>query len=459
MVRLRTAAGPRVLSIAAGALLAAQLAWGGPAWATGPSELQVAQAATGDGPLRVGLTHPDWTYRVGEPAAFLVKIDRQPYPAEGIRISYRMGPDMLEGPQRSAVVPEGGLRLPVPRQRQPGFVRCIVTASLDGKPHEAAATAAFSPLALRPVQTEPKDFDAFWAAQKRDLAAVDPGFRLVPAPALSTPEVEVSYLSFQNVGPGRRATRMYGVLSVPRAPGSFAAVLHVPGAGVRGYKGTPALAAKGFITLQIGIHGIPVDLPDELYEQLNYGALDAYNRYNLDNPKAYYYRRVYLGTLRALDYLAGHPKWNGRHLVVQGGSQGGQLAIMASALDPRVSLTLASYPAYSDVTGYLHGRAGGWPGLFRKDEAGRRQDLPVAPKAATSAYYDTVNFARRLRAPVLYYAGYNDTVTPPTSTFAVYNVIPAPRSFIVEPAQVHLTSQAHRDTMDRWMIEHVQGQR
>ncbi|CAN7440871.1 acetylxylan esterase [Massilia sp. LjRoot122] len=446
-------------SVAAGVLLAVQLLWAGQAWAAAPSDVHVARAVLPDQPLTVSLDRPDWTYRAGDPAIFQVRIDKKPYPREGIRITYRLGPDMLEGPERSAVVPEDGLLLAAPGHLKPGFVRCIVKAAIDGKALEAVATAAFSPLELRPVQTEPKDFDAFWAAQKRDLAAIEPAFRLVPAPALSTPEVEVSYLSYQNVGPGKRATRMYGVLSVPRGVGPFPAVLHVPGAGVRGYKGTPELAAKGFITLQIGIHGIPVDLPAELYEGLNYGALDAYNRFNLDDPRSYYYRRVYLGTLRALDYLVQHPKWNGKQLVTQGGSQGGQLSIMASALHPRVSLTLASYPAYSDVTGYLHERAGGWPALFRKDGEGRRQDQPVEPKAATSAYYDTVNFAKRLRTPVLYYAGYNDTVTPPTSVFAVYNVIPTARTLIVEPQQVHLTSQAHRETMDRWLIEHAQGRR
>lgn len=451
--------------VAAGVLAATQLLWSAPAAATdpaapaAPSEVRLLDAARADSPLQVGLDRPNWTYRVGEAAAFVVKVDRNPYPAEGVRISYRLGPDMHEGAERTAVVPKEGLVLPVPAQTQPGFVRCLVTASLDGKPRQALATAAFSPFELRPLQAEPADFDRFWAAQRHDLAAIDPAYRLTPAPALSPPEVEVSYLSFQNVGPGSRTTRIYGVLSVPRGAGPFPAVLQVPGAGVRGYKGTPELAAKGFITLQIGIHGIPVDLPDELYEQLNFGALEGYNRFNLDNPATYYYRRVYLGVLRALDYLAQHPKWNGKHLVAQGGSQGGQLAIMASALDPRVSLTIASYPAYSDVTAYLHGRAGGWPGLFRKNADGVRQDLPVEPKVATSAYYDTVNFARRLRAPVLYYAGYNDMVTPPTSTFAVYNVIPAARSLVVEPQQAHFTSQGHRDTQERWLIEHAAGRR
>lgn len=446
-------------SFAAGLLAAAQLF--APACTAAPAEVRVLPATYPTAPLQVSLTHADWTYRVGEPATFRIKVAAKPYPAEGIRITYRLGPDMLEGPERTAVVPAAGLSLPVPAQTQPGFVRCIVKADVDGKPYQATATAAFSPLEMRPVQTEPADFDQFWATQRGELAKVEPQFTLTPAPKLSIPDVDVSYLSFHNVAQlhNSHTTRIYGVLSVPRGAGPYPAVLQVPGAGVRGYQGTPELAAKGYITLQIGIHGIPVDLPDELYEQLRYGALESYNRFNLDNREAYFYRRVYLGVLRALDYLTQQPKWDGKHLVMQGGSQGGQLAIMASALDPRVSLTIASYPAYSDVTGYLHGRAGGWPGLFRNDAEGRRQDLPIEPKVITSAYYDTVNFAKRLHAPVLFYAGYNDMVTPPTSTFAVYNTIPTARSLVVEPQQVHATSEEHRQTIERWLLDHAAGKR
>ena len=98
-------------------------------------------------------------------------------------------------------------------------------------------------------------------------------------------------------------------------------------------------------------------------------------------------------------------------------------------------------------------------GLFRKDQAGNLQDAPVEAKIKTSAYYDTVNFARRLRAPVLYYLGYNDRVTPPTSVFSVYNVTPSPRSLVIEPEQVHLTSAAHQDTIQNWVLEHAAGKR
>jgi cephalosporin-C deacetylase-like acetyl esterase len=451
---------PSLLPLFAAALVGStQLLALAPALAAAPSQVRLLDAAYRTAPLKVSLDRADWTYQVGQGARCRVQADVQPYPAEGIPMTYKLGPDMLEGPEHTAVVPAAGLELPIPVQSQPGFVRCQVQATINGKPIQAAATAAFSPFDIRPTQVDPGDFDAFWDAQKQQLAKVAPDWKLSPAPELSTAEVEVAYLSFQNVGAGSRFTRMYGVLAVPRAEGRYPAVLHVPGAGVRGYKGAVALAAQGVITLQIGIHGIPVNLPDELYEQLNHGALESYNRYNLDNRDTYYYRRVYLGAVRALDYLAQHGKWNGKHLVAMGGSQGGQLAIVTSALHPKVSLTLASYPAYSDVTGYLHGRAGGWPGMFRKDAQGKLQDQPVEPKVATTGYYDTVNFARRLRAPVLYYAGYNDRVTPPTSVFAAYNVMPVARHIVIEPEQVHLTSAEHQATIAQWVLDHAAGKR
>ncbi|HEX8605324.1 MAG TPA: acetylxylan esterase [Pseudoduganella sp.] len=444
--------------LAAAALLATSQLSYLPAYAAS-SEVRLLSAAPAASLLNVTLDRPDWTYKTGDRATVRIRLDVQPYPAAGIPVRYRLGPDMLEGPERTVTVPKEGVSLPVPAQAQPGFVRALVEATVDGKPVRASATAAFSPLEIRPLQMEPADFDAFWDAQKAQLAKVDAQWTLTPAPDLSTPAVEVSYLHYQNVGQGGRPTRIYGVLAVPRAEGRYPALLHVPGAGVRAYKGAVDLAAQGVITLQIGIHGIPVNLPDELYEQLRYGALESYNRFNLDDRESYYYRRVYLGALRGIDYLVQQPKWDGKTLVTQGGSQGGQLAIVTAALDPRVTATVASYPAYSDVTGYLSGRAGGWPGLFRKDDAGNVADQPVAPKVTTTAYYDTVNFARRLRVPVLFYAGYNDMVTPPTSTFAVYNVIPSPRRIVIEPEQVHLTSDAHQATQQAWILQQAAGKR
>ncbi|MES3020278.1 MAG: acetylxylan esterase [Pseudomonadota bacterium] len=403
-------------------------------------------------PLSVQPDRADWTYGPGQSAQVRIRIAREPYPAAGIPIRYRLGPDMREGREVAAMVPAAGLVLDVPAPAAPGFVRAIVDAELDGKKHRAVATLGFNPGAIVATQLDPEDFNSFWDRQKADLAAVAPDYVLTPAPALSNEQVEVSYLSFQNVGAWPGPSRFYGVLAVPRGAGPFPALLELPGAGVRMYKGARKMAEQGMITLQMGIHGVPLDLPLAVYEGLNRGALLDYNRFQLDDRERYYYRRVYLGAMRASDYLASHPKWNGKQLIASGGSQGGQLAIMTAAMDKRVTALVASYPAYSDVSGYLHGSTGGWPGLFRSGADGSVADQPVAPKLATTRYYDTVNFARRLRVPGLYSWGYNDQVTPPTSTFAAYNVIGAPKSLQIAPGQAHTASAAQQSSIEAWIL-------
>jgi cephalosporin-C deacetylase len=408
--------------------------------------------------VRVSVERPDWTYATGEAAVFRVKIALEPYPASGVAIKYRIGPEMLEGAEQSATVPADGLTLPGGTMTQPGFIRCIVTAAIDGKNQRGLATAGFSPERLQPTQTDPSNFDAFWTEQKAALAKVPSEPKLTPAPELSNDKVEVFHLSLQNIGGWSGPSRVYGMLAVPRAEGKYPAVLQVPGAGVRAYRGNGGMAAQGVITLQIGIHGIPVNLPASVYEDLGRGALADYNRSNLDDSMRYYYRRVYLGCVRANDYLVSHPKWDGKNLVVMGGSQGGQLSIVTAALDSRVTALAADYPAYSDVTGYLSGRAGGWPGMFRPGRDGKLVTLrDDDPRLATMRLYDAVNFARRIKVPGHYWWGYNDETCPPTSTFAAYNVITAPKELVIAPQQGHQSIPEQGRTTSAWVLARVKA--
>ena len=174
--------------------------------------------------------------------------------------------------------------------------------------------------------------------------------------------------------------------------------------------------------------------------------------------RSYYYRRVYLGCLRANDYLVSHPKWDGKNLVVMGGSQGGQLSIVTAALDSRVTALAADYPAYSDVTGYLSGRAGGWPGMFRPGRDGKLVTLrDDDPRLATTRLYDAVNFARRIKVPGHYWWGYNDETCPPTSTFAAYNVITAPKELVIAPQQGHQSVPEQGRTTSAWVLARVKA--
>ncbi len=376
---------------------------------------------------------PDWTYALGDAANFRVRVLADDAELNGVELRVKLGPEGFEKtlpPQalRPDLVISGG------SMREPGFLRCIVEATVDGKTYRGLATAGFAPEKIKPTQTEPADFDAYWKKGLEELATVPMEAETTLLPESCTSDVDVFHVSFRTIGspgPVGGAPRIFGILCVPKAPGKYPALLRVPGAGVRRYTGQVELAAAGAITLEIGIHGIPVTYPQPFYELLRYGALRDYPLFLLDDPQNYYYRRVILGCVRAVDFLAKQPAYDGKTMVVQGGSQGGFLAVATAALAPRVNMIAVGYPAYSDVTGYLHGRAGGWPHVFRAEKDGAQSRHATPEKIATTRYYDTVNFARRVRVPSVFMLGYNDEVCPPTSMYAAYNTIAGPKKMIL----------------------------
>lgn len=405
--------------------------------------------------VRVAPDHRDWTYAPGEAVKFRVTVTADNEPIDAVSVNYTVGPDMMPGPAKSAVVPLEGLVINAGTMTQPGFLRCIVTTEVAGRNYRGIATAAFAPEKITPYQTEPADFDAFWQKGREDLAKVPLEARLTLQPDACTDKVNVYHVSIRTLGQGWDApARIYGILCEPKAPGRYPAVLKVPGAGVRPYFGDTALAARGVIVLEIGVHGIPVNLPKETYDQLLAGALNGYWLFNLDDREKYYYRRVYLGCLRANDFLTSREMWDGKNLLVMGASQGGLLSITTAALDSRVTGLSATHPALCDVVAPLHGRAGGWPHPFMPDAAtGQPSAHATAAKIATTSYYDAVNFARRLKVPGFYIWGYNDAVCPPTSTFAAYNVITAPKQLAVEFEQEHSYPPEQNDAIYGWVTK------
>lgn len=380
--------------------------------------------------IRVVLDHRDWTYEIGQSPNFTVSVIADNQPIENVAITYSVGPELSRVQQKTAIVPLEGLVIDGGTMSQPGFLRCTVSGEVAGKTYRGVATAAFAPERIQPIQTTPDDFDAFWKNQLLELSDVPMEPVLTLLPEAGTDKVNVYHVSFRTVGPSWMKTpaRIYGILCEPKAPGKYPVILKVPGAGVRPYAGDKELAARGAITLEIGVHGLPVNLPPSLYDTLYAGALNGYWNYNFDNRETFYYRRIYLSCVRANDFLASRESWDGKNMVVMGASQGGQLSIVTAALDPRVTALAATHPAFCDVAAPLAGRAGGWPHPFQPDRiTGKASEHATPAKIATATYYDTVNFARRIKVPGYYTWGYNDDVCPPTSTYAAYNVIQAPK--------------------------------
>ncbi len=411
----------------------------------------LAQDRIGGVQVRVSTDRPDWRYELGQPVRFRILAIQDGHPVIGAKVTYRVGPEMMPPKiEQTAILSADGLTVEGGTLTEPGFLRCIVTVEQNGKTYRGLATAAFRPEALQPTQQDPADFDQFWAAGKAALAKLPVDAKVTPLPDYGNAAVDCHHVNLQNVGMSAAPSRLYGVLCEPKAPGKYPALLSVPGAGVRPYRGLAAIAARGVITLQIGIHGIPVTMDQSVYDSLGAGALANYNTFGLDSRDRYYYRRVYLGCVRANDFLTSHPKWDGAHLAVTGGSQGGALSIVTAALDPRVRGLAAYYPALADVTGYLQGRAGGWPHMFRPTEGPLSHRS--ADKIETTRYYDVVNFARRVKVPGLYSWGFNDETCPPTSMYSAYNVIPGPKKLLLALETGHNNIPEQVAEVESWLL-------
>ncbi len=122
--------------------------------------------------------------------------------------------------------------------KQAGFVRLVATATFEGQDYRALATAGFAPDTIAPTVEQPADFDAFWATGKDALAKLPVDAKLVPMPESSNGKVDCFHVSLQNVNADTTgASRFFGVLCEPKGEGPFPALLQVPGAGVRAYRG------------------------------------------------------------------------------------------------------------------------------------------------------------------------------------------------------------------------------
>ncbi|MBA2619925.1 MAG: acetylxylan esterase [Acidobacteria bacterium] len=409
-----------------------------------------AQERLGNYQVRVVPDKDNWTYELNQPAKFKISVSLDGHQVAGLPLKYSCGAETMPPTiEKNVTTAMQTLTVDGGTLDKPGFLRCIATMETGGKTYRGLGTAGFRPDLIKPTTNDPPDFDKFWDDGKKELAKLPIDSKLEPLPSYSTANADVFQVSLNNVGAGSsKSSRIYGILAIPKSTNpnqKFPAVLSVPGAGVRPYRGLLNLAERGIITLQIGIHGIPVNLDQTVYDNLAAGALNRYMYDGLDDKNTYYYRRVFLGCLRANDFLASLPQFDGKNLGVMGGSQGGALSIMTAALDSRVKGLAVWVPALADLTGYIFGRAGGWHHAF-KDEKNRTKE-----KIETSKYYDTVNFARRVKVPGIYTFGYNDETCPPTSMFAAYNSVVAPKKLILALETGHALTNEQTARINDWI--------
>jgi cephalosporin-C deacetylase-like acetyl esterase len=406
-------------------------------------------ASAQDTKVQIEITpdHADWVYAVNEPVKFKVSITQDKKLLKNTKVKYTLAFEKMKVYlTQETILKEGTLEISAEGMNTPGFLTCRVFVEHDGQSVNSLCQVGFEPEKLRPMTDMPVDFVKYWNDAKADNAKIPMNPVMTRSEEYSNDKVDCYRIRVDNY---RAGAHLYGYLAIPKGKGPFPAVLNVPGAGVAKMAPARGLAEKGVITLQIGIHGIPFTMEDSVYIDLRDAALYGYQYNNLDVRDQYYYKRVFMGCVRAIDFLFTLPQFDGKRLAVTGGSQGGALSIITTALDPRVKYLVSYYPALCDHLGYIYNRAGGWPHMFDEGRAYFR----TAERIMNSKYYDAANFARLIKVPGFFSWGYNDPTCPVTSMYSAYNVVTAPKELFLELRNGHTRSRRQNEASDKWLLE------
>lgn len=387
-------------------------------------------------------SHPDRIYSTGENATLRLEAYAGGLPVDGIWVHFSSGDELMPPQLKDSVLFQKGLAmLPIGTREEPGFRSINYSFTIDGKEYKDYVNVAFSPQLLEPYTPMPDDFDRFWKKNLSRVEKIDLDPVITPLPQYSTETVEVSKVRL-TVGPDGR--NLYAYLSRPKDGKKHPVLFEPPGAGTRKRNPSTFYASKGYIYMNISIHhDADSELPDEEYSKI-VNEYEDYWHDGLESPQEFYYRDVYSACSRCIDYLCSLPDWDGKNVGVTGGSQGGALSIVSAVLNPKVTFCVSFYPALCDLLAARYGRAPGWPKYFLKgnEKEGTETTLP---------YYDVANFARKLNCPVFYAFGFNDLTCCPSSTYATYNVITAPKHLALTYTNGHWRFSVTNKEALAWM--------
>jgi cephalosporin-C deacetylase-like acetyl esterase len=412
---------------------------------------QAEQASTNYA-LTVSTERAGAIYRKGEEVAFKIRLFLDQQPLDNAEVQWTVSKDGVPPTKTGTLKLADGSGTIFGKLDEPGFLLCSVTFHAPaGTTLHAQAGAGVDPLQIKPSLPVPGDFDAFWSAQKRNLARVPINARLTP---VKSPQRDVECFDLQADCVGAPVSGYFARPKGAKAR-TLPAILTVQGAGVRSSNlaGTAGWAKDGFLALDINAHGIPNGKPDRFYEDLANGDLKDYRTQGCESRDTIYFRGMFLRVLRALDFLAAQPEWDGRTLVVYGGSQGGAQAFAAAGLDARVTFFAAGVPAMCDHTGVAVGRIVGWPRLVPIGPDGK----PDAKALEAARYYDAVNFASRAKAAGIVTVGFIDTTCPPTTVYAAYNALRSKKEIFNDPPSTHKLSAGALDAMRQAVLRHAEG--
>ena len=279
-----------------------------------------------------------------------------------------------------------------------------------------------------PPLTRKPDFDLFWEQSLEESRRLPLGLevkRLEDYPAEKVHVYDISYQGMEN-------TRIHGWYLAPRTAGGGRLPCVIQYHGFSGSRGMPSdhlfWTALGMAVLAVDCRGQGGITADHACYQEAY--FDGPACRGILDPHEYYYRHVYLDSVRAVDAACAMEETDRDRIVLHGISQGGALVMAAAALDRRPAAALADVPGNSDLAVRVEGEYGSFGAA-----AAYLRRFPQHTDTAfgTLSYFDTMNLASRITCPVLCSVSLKDKTCPAECFFATYNRIESDKQIEIYP--------------------------
>lgn len=278
----------------------------------------------------------------------------------------------------------------------------------------------------RPDVVEPADFEGFWRASIDEVAQIDLDVTLEPFENRQK-LIDAYDVTFSGWG----GTRVHAWLLLPAgATEPLSAVVSFVGyAGGREFPFATPFTGAGHAHLIMDTRGqgwnhfTAFERTPDGDAGAGASAWPGVMTRGIGARETYYYRRLYLDCLRAVQVVKSLPQVDSSEVFVQGGSQGGGLSIATAGLAAMADVSLAG--AMIDVPFLCHfARAITiTDALPYKEISNYIRTTPGQEQAvlATLSYFDAVNFAARADIPAIFSVALMDQVCPPSTVFAAYN--------------------------------------